>query len=469
MFVPSRYNVLIPLTDDRVLAYNAVKGGLAVWDPDDAALFAALTAPEPSVAVDETSPVLGQLEQGGYLVPEDTDELAELEDAYRAKRFGSEGMTLTIAPTLACNFGCSYCYQGADKPTAAMSPAVQDRVVALIERHAATIRHLSIGWYGGEPLMARDVVESLSDRLIALCQDRGIHYSAMIVTNGYFLTPDVAHALHIRGVKSIQVTLDGSEAAHDARRALTSGKPTFRRIVDNLKQIVATVPVRLSVRVNVDGGNDADVHELLDQLRQAGLAGKDRLKVYFAPIEAVADCSETTADQALPRAAYAATEVSLYRASLDSKLSHAQHPPKFHSSCAGVRPLGFVVVPNGDLFRCWHAVSQPEHKVGTVFDLAGLEGNAMGRRWLDWTPFADAECRACKLLPVCAGSCAYKALHPDQMYGESAVRPCLSWRYNINERLLQQAEAAGAIHREDFDPAAVATDPDAVFASFSRL
>jgi len=36
--------------------------------------------------------------------------------------------------------------------------------------------------------------------------------------------------------------------------------------------------------------------------------------------------------------------------------------------------------------------------------------------------------------------------------------PCISWRYNINERLLLRAEIGGYITKDDYDAAATKTD-----------
>ena len=104
---------------------------------------------------------------GGFLRKSDTDELEELRSDYNRERYDHSRMVLTIAPTLACNFGCDYCFQGAKKPSGAMAEDVQDAVAELVTLVAGSIRRLGVSWYGGEPLLARSVIEHLSDRLIA--------------------------------------------------------------------------------------------------------------------------------------------------------------------------------------------------------------------------------------------------------------------------------------------------------------
>ena len=61
-----------------------------------------------------------------------------------------------------------------------MSPEVQDDVVGLVARmlDAAHAKELTITWFGGQPLMGTDVIESLSPRLIRLAEERGCAYKA---------------------------------------------------------------------------------------------------------------------------------------------------------------------------------------------------------------------------------------------------------------------------------------------------
>ena len=81
------------------------------------------------------------------------------------------------------------------------------------------------------------------------------------------------------------------------------------------------------------------------------------------------------------------------------------------------------------------------------------------QQWLNWTPFANETCKNCKILPNCAGACAYKFVHSEDTRGEAAVLPCPSWKYNIKERLLLRAVKMGAITLNDYDPEEVKTNP----------
>ncbi|WP_437834224.1 TIGR04463 family radical SAM/SPASM RiPP maturase [Sorangium sp. So ce1153] len=454
----SRYTILIPLHRYRALAYNGMSGAFAVWEAEELAAYERIRDGDRQDAISPA--VVSALEHGGFILRDDIDELSVLKTQYDAHRYRKDVLTLTVAPTLACNFGCDYCFQGQDKPTETMSAEVQDAIVALVQRAAPRMKVMGIAWYGGEPLLRRKVIESLSDRVIEVADRHRVKYEASIVTNGYLLNAEAARSLSARRVRQAQVTLDGGEAHHDARRYLLSRKGTFARIVDNLREVVEAAPgLQIAVRVNIDDRNRDDIRGLLESMAAAGLGGRKNLKVYFAPVEAITEGCHEIEESCLSKSAYGRLEADLYRHGFELGLTQLPYPPRFHGTCAAVRPGGFVVLPNGDLHKCWDTVSWPERRVGTIFNLEALPANEALLRWMRWTPFVNETCKNCKLLPNCAGACAYKFVHADLTRGEAAVLPCPSWKYNIKERLLNRALAVGAVTADDFDPGAVRTDP----------
>jgi uncharacterized protein len=184
---------------------------------------------------------------------------------------------------------------------------------------------------------------------------------------------------------------------------------------------------------------------------EAGLAGRKNLKIYFAPIEAITSACHTVASVTLTKTGYGQLEAELNRHAFEANLSSLPYPPRFRGSCAAVQPKGFVVLPNGEMHKCWDTVSWPEKRVGTIFNLDTLNTDEQVLTWLRWSPFDNAACRECALLPVCAGACAYKFLYPDDTLGEAAALPCPSWRYNIKERLLLRAEKMKFVSPDDYD------------------
>jgi uncharacterized protein len=464
--VPSRYNFLIPLRRGRTLAYNSLSGATAVWDELDVLIFDRLTRGE---EIESEAATVSNFLYGGFVVPEGIDEIETVRHQYEASRNDSSRMVLTVAPTLMCNFGCDYCFQGADKPAGLMSSHVQDAIVAFATRTAPAIKRLHVAWYGGEPLLAPTVILALSDRLISMCDIYRIAYDAMIVTNGYNLTPKVAHSLNERGVQTAQVTLDGAARDHDMRRFRLGGGGSYSRIVQNLKAVVDEVPLRISVRINIDTRNKDSILPLIDDLRTRGFSGRKNFGVYFAPIEAITDGCHCVVGACMAKSDYGELETELTRYAYEAGLTALPYPPRFRGICGALKPNGFVILPNGDIHKCWDTVSMPDRKVGSIFETDALRTDERVLRWARWTPFENETCRSCKILPNCVGSCAHKFLNSDQTRGEAASLPCPSWKYNINQRLVLMAERSGAISTGDYQLEKIQTNHlDVCSSSFMK-
>lgn len=288
-----------------------------------------------------------------------------------------------------------------------------------------------------------------------------------MVTNGYFLDGETAKSMYVRRVKGVQVTIDGAPHYHDKRRVLLSGRGSFDRIVENLCEVVEATPMRISIRVNIDHRNADQIRGLIDHLDERGLSRRDTFAMYFAPIEAMTEGCHVIQPHTLTKRDYGQLEADLCRYAHDKGLAPLPYPPRFHGTCAAVRPKGLVIVPTGDIHKCWDTVTYPQHAVGTVFDVAALADSDKAKAWAQWTPFDNDTCRNCKILPNCSGACAYKFLHAGDTRGEAAVLPCPSWKYNIKERLVLRAEGSGVITADDYVREDIRTEPSELCAEVS--
>jgi len=83
----------------------------------------------------------------------ETQEIGEHEKTEIAG-IGATGGVLkyTIFVTRECNLNCCYCYLDKE-PGTAMTRATADRVVDFIYQHASPDERISIGFFGGEPLL----------------------------------------------------------------------------------------------------------------------------------------------------------------------------------------------------------------------------------------------------------------------------------------------------------------------------
>ncbi|MEL6813708.1 MAG: hypothetical protein AAFP03_02710, partial [Cyanobacteria bacterium J06598_3] len=223
-------------------------------------------------------------------------------------------------------------------PADVMEESAQTAIVDLVKRAAPRIKQLVIVWCGSKPLLKPKIIESLSRRFIALCDRAGIAYSATIVTSGDYLNLAIARSLYTHQIKTIQVTLDDIPEYHDQRHALLSEKPTFERIINNLKAVVDKVPIDIGVRVNIDHHNREQIVQLLDLLDERGLSHRDNFKLYFALIESRTKGCYLVEDATIDTSKYGQLEAELYRYGYEKGLTQLPYPPRYHGTCAAVTP-----------------------------------------------------------------------------------------------------------------------------------
>lgn len=70
--------------------------------------------------------LLDMLYQQGFVVDDNEVEFAKYRYIYYSKMFDHRTLSVTIAPTMCCNFGCSYCFEGMHKVMPTMAKDVED-------------------------------------------------------------------------------------------------------------------------------------------------------------------------------------------------------------------------------------------------------------------------------------------------------------------------------------------------------
>ncbi len=396
----SRYNLSasIPGTKNIAIA-NLYKGNCAIYTPLEMYLLSVLEE------LDEHHPIIERFAKRGIIV--NFDERAALEAMGRSACAYARGIGLTICPTMGCNFDCPYCFE--DHRRGKMSAEVQDDVIALAERmmDASGSNSVDVTWFGGEPLLAPDVIESLTERLIRLVEERGGTYSAGIITNGYLLSQKIVDMLERCKVKTCQVTIDGMGATNDATRRLAGGGPTFERITSNLRN--QKIPFKVNIRHNVHEGNKAEMNDLKAFIDSIAEESGNNLWYYPAPVSG-SDIADVRGEQ-----------VGLLCGTDASEVSIRQEAERFQSGrghYCGANSMWVVGVDDkGNLQKCWEAVDKPRMSFGTAHDwdpsnpLVTASNPDNLTMYLNTAcPVPDEECRECVWLPLCVGGCAQKRL-----------------------------------------------------------
>jgi uncharacterized protein len=426
----SPYNHFFELKDGQiVLAYNSYSGALAEIEKENFPRIKQLLA-NPNLGESTSDREFLQcLNDGGFLIPDMVDQTAAVKTRSRSVRLEGMLLALTIAPTLACNFACDYCFES--RSSIVMSQETQDALIRFADHHLIRAEALRVSWFGGEPTLCFPLIEKLQCQLLELAQKHHTEIiPGQIITNAYLLDEAKAQRLKDLQVVYAQVTIDGPKEVHDARRKLRNGKGTFDRIIENLSAVAGVL--NINVRINVDKENVASACEVAEILQEKGILSK--VRVTFAQVLPSGHTCSDIRDRCYDNAGFAQTLVQIQNR-LFSKGIHRVNSPRIGSgaTCGAVADGNFVVSPNGYLFRCWEDLSIDGEK--SIGDLFSPVPNELQKQNLDaynaWDPFKMIECRSCGVLPICLGGCPLSTLRdPEAVHGE-----CAPWRYNLKETI----------------------------------
>ena len=374
--------------------------------------------------------IVQELHRGGFLVDDALDEFKFVLISRRINQYSTDTLRLIIAPTLDCNFSCSYCYLARQHKT--MSEDMSVNVVAFAKKYLeSNVKNLRVSWYGGEPLLCMGIIEIISHRLISLCSQLGINYSSTIVTNGSLYSKTNAELLKSFRINFVQITLDGNEDSHNIRRPFANGLPSYREIVANLENTVGIIPV--AIRVNIDSENVEQMRDFVENIRKNAWFDHKNINLYFGHIRQYSPSCKCKAEELLTLEEFWLKEIELNEhLSHDFNFSPNNYPMRPYS-CTAVSLNSYVIGPSGELYKCCNDLGNPDRTVGSVLDFPIL--NSTYIQYLSDDFDNDTECRNCKVFPLCLGGCSYLRWKLNE--STSVADNCSKWRTHLEFTLKQ--------------------------------
>ena len=428
----SRYTRTIP-HDDGTIVYNVLNNKKAVcFSPNDSSNLARLISGE-DIPAENISIGLKH-----FCVDAHIDEKKIALGLQQSFLWDKSSLGLIVMPTMECNMGCIYCYENKSDSQVMDNAFMEDTLSAIIQYHKDNpLQHLSIEWYGGEPLIKYAEIVSFTERLNTFCEKERIEVTYGMTTNAYLLTKERAEKLLSIGITAFQITLDGMEETHNRLRPHISAKDSWATIVNNLqhmKQLDYMFNVKVRINYDLDVlDNIEEFHNFIKNnldkrfrvfhhaickwggVRDDELSVVDPNVVEFIDVDLVKNAIDIGLEP----------EMSFYFASFGGRVCYAN------------RPYFYIITWDRKLRKCTFTDSTyDENNVvgkllhGGRFDIDSKK--ALNFVMPDYPKMVQKGCFDCFVLPICQGSsCGLRALERNEPI-------CVAEKANIDDVILQE-------------------------------
>lgn len=400
---PSQFNEYLGYLDNKWVVYNNLSGAMiGITRP----IYDALSENKINELSDQN--ICKGLQYGKFIITDNIDEVEEFRKVKNELAVSARVIGIQILPTLRCNFKCVYCYEQAQDSSQIMPEEVMGEIIKYVRKKIMpTTEYLNVLWYGGEPLLAIDRIEYLSEALINLSKEKNINYDASMVTNGYLLNKRNIDILLKNKVESCQVTIDGPEKVHNSRRMLRNGGKTWKRIIDNIKYAVSK-KLAVSIRINTDKSNIDSLGEFFSELKYHDVYDKVTYSIgvvsHFGNVcRSIEDTFLTVekVDEFLDQ--------KDIKHLLDNSRNSLIRPIPDFIGCVATAKNSLIIGPGGELYKCSKTIGDINELFGHISNPDLNHQNF--KKWENISNLNSKNCKKCSMVPVCNGKgCAFEVL-----------------------------------------------------------
>lgn len=366
----------------------------------------------------------------GVLVQEDDEEFSKFNYIrQRAATKDSKIKNFIIVPTTECNARCFYCFAEKNlKTQKKMTVQTADEVVEFISSNINMGEEVVFRWFGGEPLIATDMIDYIIDRFNAYFNEK-IQYHSIITSNASLLTNIIIDRAITRWhLRKIHLTIDGYREEHDRRKQyLVKG-------IDQYGHLLKIIPILLDkgidtvVRLNLDKHNIDSIDKILDDLD----CYKDNNHIFIHLTNLQPNDNVCNPDSYFTFTDY----VSFYKLIYEKLICKGFYKnidtlfPKRQMTLCTAGLNNFVLINNdGHLYKCDKECHIEHNCIGSCKE--GIIHNARLAYWMDTS--LESECKKCRFLPVCQGGCKYYRERNNEL-----ISPCIKQKY-FSDILLELA------------------------------
>ncbi|WP_354668642.1 radical SAM protein [Pseudoalteromonas sp. C2R02] len=292
-----------------------------------------------------------------------------------ASALNSSEFQLILFPTEQCNFRCVYCYEDFEKGK--MQEWLVKAIKEFIANKIPTLDKLTLSWFGGEPLLADDVVFEISEYALDLAKKYNCKVVGDITTNGSLLSIKTLERLVKSNQNYFQISIDGDESFHNKTRVMRTGRGSFDKIWTRIIAASKTqLDFKILLRIHVTDDNQQSILDFCERFNQH-LSHDSRFTLYFKAIENLGGNSQKIKQLIKKQSAkdFATELTARYEKSLDISKNG-------NYICYASKANSLAIRSDGILNKCTVALNDDLNAVGKINQDGTLEIN--NHRYSTW-------------------------------------------------------------------------------------
>ena len=341
------------------------------------------------------SSVFKRLQQGGFLIRYDIDELSQQKQAMWNALEDDRIYHVIVNPTLDCNLNCWYCYENKISKS-----AMSEDVVAGICRHISKyyefrpFQELKLSFFGGEPFMKPFVIKQLVDFGLEFCKSMNLKLILDFTTNGTLISQSILNSIKMCEC-IFQITIDGNQKQHNRIKYSKSKRlDAFSTTISNIYRIQQTIKNSfVFVRINFDKDTLLDFDSIL---REIDGLDRNRTCVILKKVWQV-DSDDISKPEIM---------------AVVERLLQSDFVVDYYNQggiCFADRLNQVTFNYDGNVFKCTTISSfDEENSLGVLDCLSGnIKWDDEKTRYLSQRKI-QSRCEKCRMFPKCGGLCRKK-------------------------------------------------------------
>ena len=340
-----------------------------------------------------------------------------------SRRYGEDPWSrLELSLSERCNLACRYCYCGTcrdELPNGGLMPwETARRAIDWLFAHCRG-RDVTITFFGGEPLLNKDVLR----RAVAYCREqasaKGVKASFVTTTNATLMDDETAELI-AKNNFGLMVSLDGPRELHDAQCPARDGAGSWERAVAGIRLLMKRRK-RVTVRCTM-AHPIPDMLALVRFFQDFGFA-----RIVLGSVEnpqfpsacdfTAEDCAAEERQLTEKVVPWMLAELAAGReppydpfSDIEEAFGSVEPPTPSFFHCGACRG-NMTVGADGALFPCHRFVGLRAWKLGSVE--AGPDLDRCRRFWRDYRSCVKKHCADCWAYRLCGGPCPWRIARAD--------------------------------------------------------